>query len=167
MYIIIGIKHFTSLEYFINIMPPYIPFKEFAVYFTGLIEIFGGLMLLSKSTRKIGAFLIIILLLIVFPANIYLYISEVPRELLGITKTQALIRMPFQIPLIILAYWHSQKNVSNWLDILSSIIFIPTVLYFITLYVHKRPFWLSLRNEKKFTSTIAFSSFIMHLSGSF
>ena len=133
MYIIIGIKHFTSLEYFVNIMPPFIPFKEFAVYFTGLIEIFGGLMLLSKSTRKIGAFLIIVLLLIVFPANIYLYISEVPRELLGITKNQALIRMPFQIPLIILAYWHSQKKVSTWLDILSSIIFIPTVLYFLSI----------------------------------
>ena len=40
MYIMIGIKHFISLEYFINIMPPFIPFKEFAVYFTGLIEIF-------------------------------------------------------------------------------------------------------------------------------
>jgi uncharacterized membrane protein len=114
-------------------MPPFIPFKEFAVYFTGLIEIFGGLMLLSKSTRKIGAFLIIVLLLIVFPANIYLYISEVPRELLDITKNQALIRMPFQIPLIILAYWHSQKKVSTWLDILSSIIFIPTVLYFLSI----------------------------------
>ena len=133
MYIIIGIKHFTSLEYFINIMPPYIPFKEFAVYFTGVIEIFGGLLLLSKSTRKIGAFLIITLLFIVFPANIYLYISEVPRELLDITKNQALIRMPFQIPLIILAYWHSQKNVSTWLDILSSVLFIPTVLYFTSL----------------------------------
>ena len=79
MYIIIGIKHFTSLEYFLNIMPPFIPLKEFAIYFTGLIEIFGGLMLLSKSTRKIWAILIVILLLIVFPANIYLYISEVPR----------------------------------------------------------------------------------------
>lgn len=133
MYIIIGIKHFTSLEYFINIMPPFIPFKEFAVYFTGIIEIFGGLLLLSKSTRKIGAFLIISLLFIVFPANIYLYISEVPRELLDITKNQALIRMPFQIPLIILAYWHSQKNVSTWLDILSSVLFIPTVLYFTSL----------------------------------
>lgn len=133
MYIIIGIKHFTSLEYFINIMPPFIPFKEFAVYFTGVIEIFGGLLLLSKSTRKIGAFLIITLLFIVFPANIYLYISEVPRELLDITKNQALIRMPFQIPLIILAYWHSQKNVSTWLNILSSVLFIPTVLYFISL----------------------------------
>lgn len=133
MYIIIGIKHFTSLEYFINIMPPFIPFKEFAVYFTGIIEIFGGLLLLSKSTRKIGAFLIITLLFIVFPANIYLYISEVPRELLDITKNQALIRMPFQIPLIILAYWHSQKNASTWLDILSSVLFIPTVLYFTSL----------------------------------
>ena len=133
MYIIIGIKHFTSLEYFINIMPPFIPFKEFAVYFTGVIEIFGGLLLLSKSTRKIGAFLILTLLFIVFPANIYLYISEVPRELLDITKNQALIRMPFQIPLIILAYWHSQKNASTWLDILSSVLFIPTVLYFTSL----------------------------------
>ena len=133
MYIIIGIKHFTSLEYFINIMPPFIPFKEFAVYFTGVIEIFGGLLLLSKSKRKIGAFLIITLLFIVFPANIYLYISEVPRELLDITKNQALIRMPFQIPLIILAYWHSQKNASTWLDILSSVLFIPTVLYFTSL----------------------------------
>ena len=52
MYIIIGIKHFTSLEYFINIMPPFIPFKEFAVYFTGLIEIFGGLMLFIKIYKK-------------------------------------------------------------------------------------------------------------------
>ena len=133
MYIIIGIKHFTSLEYFINIMPPFIPFKEFAVYFTGVIEIFGGLLLLSKSTRKIGAFLIITLLFIVFPANIYLYISEVPRELFHITKNQALIRMSFQIPLIILAYWHSQKNLSTWLDILSSVLFIPTILYFTSL----------------------------------
>ena len=133
MYIIIGVKHFTSLEYFVNIIPPFIPFQELAVYFTGIIEIFGGLMLLLKSTRKIGAFLIIILLLIVFPANIYLYLSEIPRELLGVTKNQALIRMPFQIPLIILAYWHSQKNVSKWLNILSSVIFIPTVLYFFSL----------------------------------
>ena len=133
MYIIIGIKHFTSLEYFINIMPPFIPFKEFAVYFTGLIEIFGGLMLLSKSTRKIGAFLIIILLLIVFPANIYLYISEDPRHLIGISQNQALLRIPFQIPLIMIAIWHSQKASHKYLEKACVVLFPVTIIYFLSL----------------------------------
>ena len=114
MYTYIGIKHFTDPQYFINITPPQIHYKSFAVYFTGALEILGGLLILKKSTRKLGAFMLIFLLIIVFPANIYLYISEVPQQLLGISKEQALIRMPFQAPLIILAYWHSKENHPKW-----------------------------------------------------
>ena len=133
MYIIIGIKHFTSLEYFINIMPPYIPFKEFAVYFTGILEIMGGLMILNQKTRKIGAYTLMFLLIIVFPANIYLYLSETAQQLLGINKTDALVRMPFQIPLILLAYWHSKENHPKWVVYLSSLVFPPTIFYFVTI----------------------------------
>ena len=39
MYIVVGIKHFTDPEIFIAITPPFIYFREAAVYFTGLIEI--------------------------------------------------------------------------------------------------------------------------------
>ena len=133
MYVFIGIKHFTDPQYFLDIVPPQLPFKLFLVYVTGLIEIIGGAAILSSKTRRAGALLLIFLLVIVFPANIYLYISETPQNLLGITKTDALIRMPFQIPLIILAYWHSKKNHPTWVVYISSIVFIPTIIYFLTI----------------------------------
>ena len=133
MYIFIGTKHFTDPQYFINITPPQIYYKSFAVYFTGVLEILGGALILNKRTRKFGAYTLIILLIIVFPANIYLYVSEVPQNLMGISKTQALVRMPFQAPLIILAYWHSKENHPKWVVCFSSLIFIPTIIYFISI----------------------------------
>ena len=133
MYVFIGIRHFTDPQYFLDIVPPQLPFKLFLVYFTGLIEVVGGVAILAPKTRKAGAYLLILLLVSVFPANIYLYISETPQNLLGITKTDALIRMPFQIPLIILAYWHSKKNHPAWVVYISSIVFIPTIVYFLTI----------------------------------
>lgn len=133
MYIFIGIRHFIDPQYFLHIVPPQLSFKLFLVYISGLIEIIGGAAILNSKTRRKGALLLVFLLLIVFPANIYLYASEVPQNLLGITKTDALIRMPFQIPLIILAYWHSKKNHPAWVVYISSIVFIPTIVYFLTI----------------------------------
>ena len=114
MYVFIGVKHFTDPQYFINITPPQIEYKSFAVYFTGALEVLGGLLILNKKTRKTGSYTLIFLLIIVFPANIYLYLSEIPQQLLGISKTQALIRMPFQAPLVVIAYWHSKENHPKW-----------------------------------------------------
>jgi len=133
VYVFIGIRHFTDPQYFIGITPPQIPFKKFAVYFTGILEIMGGAMILNQKTRKIGAYTLMFLLIIVFPANIYLYLSETAQQLLGINKTDALVRMPFQIPLILLAYWHSKENHPKWVVYLSSLVFLPTILYFLTI----------------------------------
>ena len=133
MYIFIGIRHFTDPQYFLDIVPPQLPSKLFLVYFTGLIEIVGGAAILSPKTRKAGAYLLIFLLVSVFPANIYLYLSETPQNLLGISKTDALIRMPFQIPLILLAFWHSKKNHPKWVVYLSSLVFPPTIIYFLSI----------------------------------
>ncbi len=133
MYIFIGTRHFIDPQYFLHIVPPQLSFKLFLVYISGLIEIIGGAAILNPKTRRKGALLLVFLLLVVFPANIYLYVSEVPQNLLGITKTDALIRMPFQIPLIILAYWHSKKNHPAWVVYISSIVFIPTIVYFLTI----------------------------------
>ena len=129
----IGVKHFTDPQYFIKITPPQIEYKSFSVYFTGALEIVGGLLILNKKTRKIGAYTLIFLLIIVFPANIYLYLSETPQQLLGISKTQALIRMPFQAPLILLAYWHSKEKHPKWIDQLTAIVFVPTIIYFVSI----------------------------------
>ena len=133
MYVFIGIKHFSDPQYFLDIVPPQLPFKLFLVYLTGLIEVVGGVAILAPKTRKAGAYLLIFLLVSVFPANIYLYVSETPQSLLGISEADALIRMPFQIPLILLAYWHSKKNHPKWVVYLSSLVFPPTIIYFLSI----------------------------------
>ena len=109
LYIIVGIKHFVDVEYFVSIVPNYISWKKEAVFISGFFEILLGILLLFHKTRKLAAWGIIMLLIAVFPANIYLYVSEIPRDILNISKIDALIRMPFQIPLIIISYWHSKK----------------------------------------------------------
>lgn len=42
-----GIRHFTNPEFFLAIMPPYIPFHEFCVFASGIVEIVGGLGILA------------------------------------------------------------------------------------------------------------------------
>ena len=133
MYIVVGIKHFTDPEIFIAITPPFIYFREAAVYFTGLIEIVGGVLLLINKYRKKGGALMIILLLLVFPANIYLVFSEEAQIVFQGTRADAIIRLPFQIPLIFIAYWHSKDRVSKWVELFCILSFPPTIIYFLTL----------------------------------
>ena len=133
MYITVGIKHFTDPETFIAITPPFIYFREAAVYFTGLVEITGGALLLVKKYRRQGGVLIIILLLLVFPANIYLVFSQEAQAAFQGTRGAALIRLPFQIPLIFLAYWHSKEKASRWIELFCILSFPPTIIYFLTL----------------------------------
>ena len=133
LYVIVGVKHFTNTDFFVTIVPPIINCKEEVVLLSGLIEVILGILLLFNQTRKLAAWGIILLLIAVFPANIYLYLSEIARETLSISKNQALFRMPFQIPLIIIAYWHSKETHSKQLSIICSVLFIPTIIYFITI----------------------------------
>ena len=133
LYIIVGIKHFVDVEYFVSIVPNYISWKKEAVFISGFFEILLGILLLFHKTRKLAAWGIIMLLIAVFPANIYLYVSEMPREILNISKIDALIRIPFQIPLIIISYWHSKKISSKIFSKTCIILFIPTIIYFISL----------------------------------
>ena len=132
-YFVVGIKHFTDVNFFASIMPPYIPFHEFFIYLSGFFEILFGFLLLFKKTRKFAGIGLIYLLVFVFPANIHLYLSEVAQKALSITQNDALIRLPFQLPLMVIAYWHAEENSSRPFNIFCSFLYIPTILYFISL----------------------------------
>ena len=132
-YLNVGIAHFTNPEFFIVIMPPYLLFHEFFVYLSGFFEISFGLMIVFKKTRYFGGIGLLFLLIAVFPANIYLYQSAEAQEILNISESGAFIRLFFQAPLIILAYWHAKDETSYKFDFISSVIFFPTIIYFLTL----------------------------------
>ena len=133
LYIAVGIRHFTDPEFFLNIMPPWLPFHLDLVYITGAWEVLVGVLLWFPRARGIAGGATIILLLLVFPANVYLSMDEAPQLALGITRRQALIRLPFQLPLMLLAFWHSRQVHSTRFSALCALLFFPTIGYFLTL----------------------------------
>tara|TARA_B100001123_G_C15279093_1_gene1013317 strand:- start:425 stop:772 length:348 start_codon:yes stop_codon:yes gene_type:complete len=111
-YIYVGIRHFIEPEWFIQIMPPYLPLHLELVYLSGFFEIFFGVLLIPKKTRFVSAWCLILLLIAVYPANIYLAFNEAPQKAIGISPFMASwVRLPIQFIFISLAYWHS-KNIN-------------------------------------------------------
>ena len=107
-YIQIGVKHFTDPDWFMQIMPPYMPWHKELVYISGGFEILLGVMLLFKRTRFIAAWGLILLLIAVFPANIYL--AQTNGVAMNTSAAVAWGRLPFQSIFILIAYWHSKVD---------------------------------------------------------
>tara|TARA_B110000014_G_scaffold169855_1_gene120593 strand:- start:4133 stop:4501 length:369 start_codon:yes stop_codon:yes gene_type:complete len=104
-YIGVGVKHFTNPMWFVKIVPPFLPYKLSLVYISGFFEILFGIMLLFPITRYVAAWGLILLLIAVFPANIYLAMTN--GAALNTTPLIAWGRLPFQFLFIAIAYWHS------------------------------------------------------------
>ena len=105
-YVFAGIKHFTNPDWYMKIMPPYLPLHKELVYISGAFEIILGLMLLLDKTRFIGGWGLILLLIAVFPANIYL--AHTNGVAMNTTPLIAWGRLPFQAIFILIAYWHTK-----------------------------------------------------------
>jgi len=104
-YVIVGIKHFIDPNYFLAIVPPYLPYHLELVYISGVFEIAFGLMILIPKYRCWGSIGLIFLLVAVFPANIYLAQSTQAQEAIGATQDIATWRLPVQGIFIWIAYW--------------------------------------------------------------
>ncbi|MEO2084721.1 MAG: hypothetical protein ABGW65_04275, partial [Marinoscillum sp.] len=104
-YSIVGIKHFIEPDYFLSIIPPYLPFHIELVYISGFFEILFGLMILFPKYRYYGSIGLILLLIAVFPANIYLAQSKEAQEAIGASQQIVIWRLPMQGILIWIAYW--------------------------------------------------------------
>ena len=71
-FINVGVDHFINPDFYLNIMPDYLPFHAEAVYLSGLFEILGGIVVLIPKLRALARWGLISLLIAVFPANIYM-----------------------------------------------------------------------------------------------
>ena len=111
-YINVGIKHFTDPNWFLFIIPPYLSTIGLElVYTSGFFEILLGILLLIPSYRRLAAFGLIILLVAVYPANIYLAFNKEPQEFLQVSAFKASwVRLPMQFIFLGLAYWHTKKD---------------------------------------------------------
>lgn len=108
-YILAGIMHFLNPDFFLTIMPPYVPFHLALVYASGFIEILLGSLLMIRKYQVYAAWGIIALLIAVYPANIYLAFDETAQKALSVSPFIASwVRLPLQFVFIGIAYWHTK-----------------------------------------------------------
>jgi len=100
-----GIMHFVKTEFYLNMMPPWIPFHRPAVFWSGIAEIALGIALLVPATSPWAAWGLIALLVAVFPANVQMLLNA-KNASRGI-KTMHWIRLPLQGGLIFWAYTYT------------------------------------------------------------
>ena len=101
-----GVQHFRDADFFLKIMPDYIPASLHlaAVQVSGVAEILLGVMLLIPKTTRLAGWGIIALLIAVFPANIYAY--QHSREIFpNLDPALHFWRLPLQGVAIVLVWW--------------------------------------------------------------
>jgi uncharacterized membrane protein len=95
-----GIDHFNNQEFYLSIMPPFLPFHIEAVLISGFFEIMGGIGLLISKFRSKAAWGLLALLISVYPANIYMAFN--PDEFIQYPIILLYLRLVLQF---IAFYW--------------------------------------------------------------
>lgn len=109
-YMLAGFNHFISTTGYYAIMPEWLPAHKFLIHLSGILEMSFGIMLLFSNTRKLGAWLIMLMLIAFMPAHIYM-IQKAPFMLksIEITPFIAWMRIPFQAVFIWWAWIYTKK----------------------------------------------------------
>lgn len=115
VYVSAGIAHFMMPKAFARAVPPQLPRPVALVYLSGIAEIGLGLGMLFDRTRRPAAYGITALLIAVFPANLYMAVSdpfdeEIPDRLQPIADAGAWLRLPLQLVLIAWAWKYAKPD---------------------------------------------------------
>lgn len=103
-----GVMHFTNAEFFVRIMPPWLPAHRALVYLSGVFEIAGGLGALWTRTRAPAGWFLVALLAAVFPANLHMALH--PEQFPDMTRTALYARLPFQLVFMVWAVWATRPD---------------------------------------------------------
>lgn len=101
----VGVMHFVATEFFVHIVPPYLPAALWLVWISGVAEILGGLGLLIAQVRRAAGFGLLLLLVSVFPANVHMAINEVMPTTGPVPVWTLWARLPLQLVFAAWVWW--------------------------------------------------------------
>ena len=104
-----GVMHFVRPQPFVRIVPPFLPFPLGLVYLSGVAEILGGVGVLVPALRAWAGIGLIVLLVAVFPANVYMALAP-ERAGMGIAPVWLWLRLPLQFVLIAWVWWATRAG---------------------------------------------------------
>jgi uncharacterized membrane protein len=98
-----GIGHFVAADFFVAIMPDYLPWHWELVIISGVFELMGAIGILIPRTRLLAAYGLIVLCVAVFPANLNMALH--PEKFADIPVLFLYLRLPLQLLLIAFIGW--------------------------------------------------------------
>ena len=104
-FILTGVSHFLIPGKFLEMMPPFLPAPVFLIYLSGVFEIVGGGALMFSKTKRLAAIGLMLLLLAVFPANVYVALNNVQLGGFMNYSIYQWLRLPMQFVLIVWVWW--------------------------------------------------------------
>jgi len=108
-FVLAGVNHFINPEFYLKIMPPYLPWHLPLVYLSGVAEVALGATLLLPKVRRFAAWGLIALLVAVSPANVHMALN--PELYPEISPALLWARLPLQLVLIAWAYGYAKTPV--------------------------------------------------------
>ena len=110
-FIAAGANHFVTTDFYVSIMPPYLPAHLQLVYVSGALEIAAGTMLLQPRLQAFGAWSIIAIAVAVFPANLHMALNAPAFP--QFSEAALWLRLPLQALIIAWAYWFTRPPSGN------------------------------------------------------
>ena len=107
LFVVAGANHFLHTDFYVSIMPPYLPWHLELVYISGVAEMNLGLLLLLRRWSVYAAWGLIALLIAVFPANIHMALH--PELYPTLSKSGLWLRLPLQGVLMWWAYRYTRQ----------------------------------------------------------
>lgn len=101
-----GIGHFVATDFFISIVPPYVPSPRTMVYVSGVFEILGAIGVLIAATRFWAGIGLFLLTICVTPANVHMWMH--PEQFEGFSPTMLSLRLVIQVLLLACILWSTQ-----------------------------------------------------------
>ncbi|MET6998334.1 DoxX family protein [Chitinophaga defluvii] len=110
MFILIGVMHLLKPHKLTYMIEGLLPYAYALVILTGILEIIFGAGLLHTATQYYAAWALMVLLVLMFPANIYVAVKQLPAPGgLPASPWYTWSRLAFQ-PLYILWIWWSIRG---------------------------------------------------------
>ena len=108
MFVALGINHFINPDFYVNIMPPYLPWHLEMVYLSGFFEAALGMLVMVPKYTRIAAWGLIAVVIAVFPANIHMAVNS--HLYPDINPMFLWIRLPLQGVFIAWPYWFTRPE---------------------------------------------------------
>lgn len=105
-----GANHFIAAEAHTAMVPPIFPAPLLLVYVTGALQIIGGLLLVPQATRRAAAWGLVVLLVLLFPANVHMAINHLPFGARQLPDWMLWARLPLQAVFVAWAWWFTRPD---------------------------------------------------------